>query len=358
MEQEPDNLAGDFTTTSRKISELADAVAGRVNAAVEEIDHINATTRLLTLNAQIEAARAGGSSGAAFGVVASAMKDLSDQASQVSSAIARDTSQAIAELQRTNHRLRTAVRGTRLADLALTNIDLIDRNLYERSCDVRWWATDSSCVDALAQPSQETSDYASRRLGTILNAYTVYHDIVLCALDGLVVANGRPQNFGSINTNQASQPWFKAALATATGDEFGFQTVHPSALVRDQRALVYSCAVREGGDVKGRPLGVLGIVFNWDSLANGVIANTPLDSRERNATRICITDADGHVLADSSNELLRDQIAFPGRESLYRQGTAHIQAFVDGRETLIGHAFSPGYETYSSGWHSVIMEAL
>ena len=30
----------------------------------------------------------------------------------------------------------------------LTNIDLIDRNLYERSCDVRWWATDSSVVDA------------------------------------------------------------------------------------------------------------------------------------------------------------------------------------------------------------------
>ena len=28
-------------------------------------------------------------------------------------------------------------------NLALNAIELIDRNLYERTCDVRWWATDS-----------------------------------------------------------------------------------------------------------------------------------------------------------------------------------------------------------------------
>ncbi len=30
--------------------------------------------------------------------------------------------------------------GERLVDLALNAIEIIDRNLYERSCDVRWWA--------------------------------------------------------------------------------------------------------------------------------------------------------------------------------------------------------------------------
>lgn len=36
-----------------------------------------------------------------------------------------------------------------MTDLALNVVDLIDRNLYERSCDVRWWATDSAVVQAL-----------------------------------------------------------------------------------------------------------------------------------------------------------------------------------------------------------------
>ena len=49
--------------------------------------------------------------------------------------------------------LSNQVRGTRLSDLALNNIDLIDRNLYERSCDVRWWATDSSIWHACSDPS-------------------------------------------------------------------------------------------------------------------------------------------------------------------------------------------------------------
>ena len=37
-------------------------------------------------------------------------------------------------------------RGQRLTDLAHHMIEIIDRNLYERSCDVRWWATDAALV--------------------------------------------------------------------------------------------------------------------------------------------------------------------------------------------------------------------
>jgi hypothetical protein len=48
------------------------------------------------------------------------------------------------------HRLVAQIRGSRLPDLSLNAIDIIDRNLYERSCDVRWWATDSAIVDELS----------------------------------------------------------------------------------------------------------------------------------------------------------------------------------------------------------------
>ena len=59
-------------------------------------------------------------------------------------------------------------RGERMMDLSLNAIELIDRNLYERTCDVRWWATDSAVVDCAASPAPAAVTYASERLGVIL----------------------------------------------------------------------------------------------------------------------------------------------------------------------------------------------
>ena len=157
------------------ISRYVTDLSSMLTDAIDEISDINSNTRLLALNARIEAARAG-SAGAAFSVVAGEVQSLSEKTSGVANELATKTRQSIAEL---SDIIGTSVRGTRLSDIALTNIDLIDRNLYERSCDVRWWATDSSVVDALTQKTSEAHDFASHRLGVILNAYTVYVDLVL-----------------------------------------------------------------------------------------------------------------------------------------------------------------------------------
>ena len=46
--------------------------------------------------------------------------------------------------------------------------DLIDRNLYEWTCEVPWWATDDSLVQALTKHTYAAYQYASQRLGVIL----------------------------------------------------------------------------------------------------------------------------------------------------------------------------------------------
>ena len=82
------------------------------------------------------------------------------------------------------------VRGQRLVDLALNAIEIMDRNLYERTCDVRWWATDAAIVEAVTLTIRAAA-HASQRLGVILRAYTVYLDIWLCDPTGQVIAHGR-----------------------------------------------------------------------------------------------------------------------------------------------------------------------
>lgn len=65
-------------------------LANTVEQAVNEIRRVNENTRMLALNARIEAARAG-AHGAAFGVVASEMQDLSMKTTQVANNLASVT---------------------------------------------------------------------------------------------------------------------------------------------------------------------------------------------------------------------------------------------------------------------------
>ena len=341
--------------STERIAELTEQLVSKMQQASSAIAKVNGQTRLLSFNAQIEAARTGGPAGAAFGVVASAMRDLSEKTAAISSNLQKETAGANETLQHIIETLATNVRGRRLSDLALTNIDLIDRNLYERSCDVRWWATDSSAVEAAASGSPDSYAFCSKRFGQILDSYTVYYDLVLCNLHGSVIANGRPQTYHSVGTACLQSAWFQSALATSSGEEFGFEGVHRSSLVNNERVLVYSCCVREGGEVNGKPVGVLGIVFNWDALAQTIVNNTPLSADESSSTRVCIVDPTGLVLADTDDRALTDVLSFANWDQIKRSGSGYAPALIDNKQCFVGYALSPGYETYKTGWYSMLI---
>jgi hypothetical protein len=360
-EKNPDAGSPSNRKPSASFSDLetvVQTISGHVRGVVKRMEDINLQTRLLALNAQVEAAHAG-IHGQAFGVVAEEMVKLSAQTTKLTRDLSEGTGEELGRLKQSVELLATEVRGTRLSDLALTNIDLVDRNLYERSCDVRWWATDGAVVDAVTAGTEAECRHASDRLGVILDAYTVYFDIVLCDLHGRVVANGRPDQFRSQGSMQDGTEWFRSAMATHSGSEFGFQSVHrcPS-LAGGQHILVYSCAVREGGQADGRPLGVLGIVFNWEALAQTIVKGTLFTPEEKIHSRVCLSDRNGFVLADSDDGILQDKLDIPELRALFSQNKGHRLVERNGTRTLLAHAASPGYETYRTGWHSVIIQKV
>lgn len=339
----------------------ANDVAGMVadlskalEAAINEIHSVNSETKVLALNARIEAARAG-NQGSAFSVVAEEMQELSEKTSQIADAMATRTRQKTADLM---DLIGSTLRGTRLSDLALTNIDLMDRNLYERTCDVRWWATDSSLVDALTQNTPEAREFASQRMGVILGAYTVYYDLVLCDRDGLVVANANPREFGSKGMNESRSDWFSAAMSTQNGDQYGFQTAHLSPLVNSQPALIYSCAVRENGLSNGRPLGALGIVFNWNGLSRPILEEISVSSEELAVTRAYIIDSSGQILASNQGDAINKVLGIPKLQNVFESPKGFFTTEIDGKEFCVAHAKAPGFETYSTGWYSLIMQPV
>src|SRR5690606_19121052 len=67
---------------------------------------------------------------------------------------------------------------TTLAELAA---DIMDRNLYERANDCRWWAQNASFRQALAQPNitDAQRQALAQQLAYINGLYTVYQTIYL-----------------------------------------------------------------------------------------------------------------------------------------------------------------------------------
>ena len=340
-----------------RLDQLLTLMARTTQESMHEIQQVNTQMRMISCNSRIEAARAG-ERGKAFAVVTDEIKSLSDRTAVVADTLRKESSRSTAELKSICHQISTQVRGTRLCDLALTNIDLIDRNLYERSCDVRWWATDASLVSALSSRTPAACAHASERMGVILNAYTVYFDLVLCDLDGTIIANGRPRQYASKGLDQSQEPWFRQALRTSSGEQFGFQSVHESRLVKGKRALVYSAAVREDGHSRGHMLGALGIVFNYDALAQTIMHNTPISEHHRKSTRVCITDKEGLLLADSGERILQEKLALPDQAVLQTEAKGYAITEIEGRPYCIAHARAPGFETYCTGWHSWIIQPL
>ncbi len=261
--------------TLEDVINIARELTKKTQDAIEKIVNINESIHMLSINALIEANKAG-EAGRTFAVVARQMSELNKSITTIVEKMKKEEKRDMDRLGNIIMTQATTIRGMRLADLALTNIDIIDRSLYERSCDVRWWAKDLSVINALKDKAN--IDKCSERLSIILDAYTVYFDLIVCDLDGKIIANGRPDLYNVKNIKCDDTDWFREAV---NGKEFGFQSVHYSRLV-DAIALIYSSPVRSE---EGEIIGVFATIFRWEEFVNKIIGNLRIPEKEKKFTR-------------------------------------------------------------------------
>jgi hypothetical protein len=331
-----------------RVLALSKQVSAIATSRVEDIRKITRAARILGLNAAIEGAR---SNNAGFGVVADEVGNMSGNIARLAEALHDELSAKTVELEELGQKLIANIRGSRLADLALNMIDIIDRNLYERSCDVRWWATDSAVVGCADQRSAAASDLASARLGVILDSYTVYLDLWITSADGTVLANGRPQQYSVRGANVAGEEWFRRALGTRTGADFVACDITRSKELGGAAVAAYATAVRAGGQDGGKIIGALGIFFDWEAQSQLVVDSVRLAEGERAGTQCMIVNADHKIIA--SNARTGSGKTFP-----LKTGARSIGSYVDADGSLIGFALTPGYETYRGlGWYGVLAQS-
>lgn len=340
-----------------RVLKLARELSDLASAKVAGIQSVTSQTNILALNALIEANRAG-EHGRGFAVVAEEVKAVSRQIARISTELKVEMEAKLRDVTDVGEKIVSSVRGGRLSDLALNMVELIDRNLFERTCDVRWWATDSAMVDALADPGDASASFASKRLGVILSSYTVYHDLWIVDAEGRVVANGRPDRYPRVpGTRVARERWFQDAMATRDGTDYAVTDIAPIAALENAPAPVYAAAIREGGEVTGRVLGALGIFFDWQTESEIIVDGVRLEPEERDYTRCLLVDSRHRVIAASDRRGVLDE-TFPLATGPLEAGRPAVGSYRDQQGHVIGYARTPGYKTYDGlGWYGVIVQS-
>ena len=318
----------------------------------QRIRRITSQVKMLALNARIESSRAG-EHGRGFTVVANEVGAVGDAIAGLARELEADVDGQIVGLQDQVARLVTRAQGERLVDLALNAVELIDRNLYERTCDVRWWATDAALVACAAEPNEAAAAHAGKRIGVILSAYTVYLDIWLCDLDGRILATGRPDRFpGLRGQSVAQEPWFRQA-ASLSGDAYAAADIRAEPRLGGAQVATYGAALREGGEASGRPIGVLAVHFDWAPQARAIVEGVRVAPEDRARTRVLLVDAAHRVIAASDGRgLLSERL----RLDIDDPVSGVVPA--PGGEGRVAYHRTPGYETYRGlGWYGVIVQA-
>ncbi len=334
-----------------RILALSKAVSDLATSKIGEIQSVTHATNILALNALIEAARAG-DQGRGFAVVANEVKAVAKRIAEVSGDLQRQMNERTTELSSIGERIVATVRGNRVTDLSLNMIELIDRNLYERSCDVRWWATDSAAVACATDPTEAARAHCARRLGIILDAYTVYLDLWVIDLHGRVLVNGRPDRYRQAAGSQVGdRKWFRDALATHDGSEFAMADIEVNPGLGGEPGPTYAAAIRENGDPHGKPIGVLGIFFDWRNESQTIVDTIRLDEHEKARTRCLLVDSRYRVIAASDRAGLLTEIV-----PLTTEGQA-MGNYRDREGNIVGFARTPGYQTYQGmGWYGVLIQ--
>lgn len=332
------------------ILKLALDLSRTTGEKIGSIDKIMVKTQILSMNARLEAARAG-TAGKSFAIVAQEMGNVTDEVSALSSDLHATISENAARIEAAGRQMMIDFKGKRFADIARNAVEIIDRNLYERSCDVRWWATDSAVVDAVQKPSPDAREFASSRLATILRSYTVYLDLWIADARGVIVANGRPDRYaGVVGQNVSSTEWFRKGMSTFSGDDFAVCDIDSSAPLGNAQVATYSTAIRADGDARGQPLGVLGIFFDWEPQATDIVRGVSLGAEEAKTTRVMLLNGSHRIIASST--------PYTAGEIYPLQPTENCGFYQRGKK-LISYALTPGYETYKGlGWYGCIEAKL
>lgn len=232
--------------------------------------------------------------------------------------------------------------------LAQLLVDLLDRNLYERANDCRWWALTPALRALLAHGRHDAAELEDARhtLEHINGLYTVYARLMVYDRDGRIIASSRPQlEDGRSVVGTCIEPdTLSAVLALHDTQAYHVTPWRGSAHYDGRPTYVYHAALRASDD-PAQVAGGIGIVFNaaeeFEAMLQGALAG-------KQRTRAFFTDRSGTVLSSSDPAVpAGTRVPLPADMLALDNGRTLSRAMVhDGQYCIVAAAASQGYREF------------
>lgn len=225
--------------------------------------------------------------------------------------------------------------------LAALAINILDRNLYERANDCRWWALDPLLRGLLedAGASQRETQLAAR-LATINALYSVYDSLLLFDAQGVVVAVSKPALADRVG-RKLDAAWCAQALL-APHDSYVVSEFIADEVYGGRPTYIYSAPLHGG---TGKIIGGIAAVFDsapqLDAVLSAGLPHAP------GAFAMFIDADDTLVASTDASHSAGGKAGLPAvlRAAALDGGTAQLIA-LNGQVLAVGALGSTGYREY------------
>jgi chemotaxis signal transduction protein len=230
-------------------------------------------------------------------------------------------------------------------------VDIMDRNLYERANDCRWWALTSAFRQTLSQPeiSIRDAEGISAILTYINGLYTVYSNLFVYDSNGRILAVSK-QSESRILGTVLSDDWVRETFSLENSQNYSVSPFKSTPLYGDRHTYIYGAAITSIHN-ENNCVGGIGIVFDSEPQFREMLLDSLPRSEKCGVLDGCFgifADRRGRVISSTSGR-------FPVGESLdidpaffalpKGEGTSKIIAY-HGYYYAVGSRVSAGYREY------------
>lgn len=242
-------------------------------------------------------------------------------------------------------------------------IDIMDRNLYERANDCRWWALTSyfreafDDIDSISYKKDEISSI----LKYINDLYTVYTNLLVFDKNGKVIAVSNPKDDYLIG-KVLSYEWVEKTLKLEDTSKYCVSKFEKSNLYENESTYVYSSAIRSLKNEK-KINGGIAIVFDSTPQFNSMLEETlPKDSNyeKKEGVFAFFTNRSKKIIS-STNQDFKVGAFLNLEDKFFNVKNGHKYSEIiefDGCYYAVGVRCSQGYREYKSRIDDYVNDVL
>ncbi|AXH14584.1 chemotaxis protein CheW [Malaciobacter mytili LMG 24559] len=232
-------------------------------------------------------------------------------------------------------------------------IDIMDRNLYERANDCRWWALTSYFKEALEDLNSIAykKDEISAILKYINDLYTVYTNLLIFDKEGRVVAVSN-KNEEYLVGKVLTQDWVGKTLNLKDTSKYCVSKFEKTNLYKNESTYIYCSAIRSISNEK-EVNGGIAIVFDSTFQFNAMLDETlPRDNKGEKIDGIfaLFTNRDKSVISSTNSKYAVESILDIDDKFFTLPKAQQLSEIIefDGKYYAVAVKCSNGYREYKS----------